>query len=195
MEIACREESGEEEKWEARKRCNQVFQSYINSGRSSDSRSRGTQHAIHVRTHTHTHTCTRPHGQSLFYSLSYIPPPVYIFCRDGRRPMSHSTPLKCSRKSFSSPSPRTFLPPPNILAGPSFFNHSAREYSVGIYIGPADPLRLLLSSSPFRRATPIFTSHEYNHGHVRTRDTNNTGLCAGKTGYLPRWSVTDIANF
>lgn len=42
-------------------------------GRSSDSRSRGTQHATYVCMYTHTHTCTRPHEQSLFYSLSYIP--------------------------------------------------------------------------------------------------------------------------
>lgn len=179
------------------KRQENVATKFSNLTTPDEARTHGVEarNTLSMYVHIHTHARTRPHGQSLFYSLSYIPPPVYIFCRDGRRPMSHSTPLKCSRKSFSSPSPRTFLPPPNILAGPSFFNHSAREYSVGIYIGPADPLRLLLSSSPFRRATPIFTSHEYNHGHVRTRDTNNTGLCAGKTGYLPRWSVTDIANF
>lgn len=179
------------------KRQENVATKFSNLTTLDEARTHGVEarNTLSMYVHIHTHARTRPHGQSLFYSLSYIPPSVYIFCRDGRRPMSHSTPLKCPRKSFSSPSPRTFLPPRNILAGPSFFNHSAREYSVGIYIGPADPLRLLLSSSSFRRATPIFTSHEYNHGHVRTRDTNNTGLCTGETGYLPRWSVTDIANF
>lgn len=65
----------EKEKWEARKRWNQVFQSY----NSDEARTHGVEARNTLRMYacTHTHTCTRPHGQSLFYSLSYIPP-LYI---------------------------------------------------------------------------------------------------------------------
>lgn len=104
----------------------------------------------HTHTHTRTHVCTRPRvhtAEPILFPILY-PSPVYIFSRDGRRPMSHSTPLKCPRKSFSSPLanvfPRTFSP------RPVFF----QAFRTGIFrrnIGPADPLRLLLS--PFCRST------------------------------------------
>lgn len=95
----------EKEKWEARKRWNQVFQSY----NSDEARTHGVEARNTLRmyacTHTHMYASTR--AEPILFPILY-PSPVYTFCRDGRRPMSHSTPLKCPRKSFSSPLANVF---------------------------------------------------------------------------------------
>lgn len=164
MEIACREESEEERVCASRRRERKVggkktlepsFPILQLRTKLGLTESRHATRCVctytHTRTHTHVHTYVHVHASTraepILFPILY-PSPVYIFSRDGRRPMSHSTPLKCPRKSFSSPLanvfPRTFSP------RPVFF----QAFRTGIFrrnIGPADPLRLLLS--PFRRST------------------------------------------
>ena len=188
MEIACREESGEEEKWEARKRCNQVFQSY-NSGRSSDSRSRGTQHAIHVRTHTHTHVHAATRAEPILFPILYPTLGIYILPRWPPADVPFNAAKMPEEKFLVALSPN-LSPSSEHSRRPVFFQpFRAGIFGRNIYrTGRSSTIIIIIIAVP---GNP----HFHNHGHVRTRDTNNTGLCAGETGYLPRWSVTDIANF
>lgn len=125
------------------------FQSYNSEERSSDSRSRGTQRGVY----THTCTFTRT-AEPILSPILYPSPPVYIFPRDGRRPMSHSTPLKCPRKSFSSPLANVF--PPTFSRGPAFFQAFRAGIPPGYRTGRSSTIIIIAG---FNRVTPIFTSH------------------------------------
>lgn len=116
MEIACRGESGVCARRRKSGRQENVGTKFSNLTTRTKLGLTESRHAtryvcMHVHTHTHMYASTR--AQPILFPILY-PFPVYTFCRDGRRPMSHSTPLKCPRKSFSSPLanvfPRTFSP-------------------------------------------------------------------------------------
>lgn len=136
----------EKEKWEARKRWNQVFQSY----NSDEARTHGVEARNTLRMYacTHTYTHVRVHT-SRAYSIPYLIslPCIYILPRwpsadvpFNAAKMPEEKFLVASRQRFSS----------NILA--RLFSSIPYGNIPSEYIGPADPLRLLLSS-PFRRST------------------------------------------
>lgn len=101
----------------------------------------------------HTHTFTRT-AEPILSPILYPSPPVYIFPRDGRRPMSHSTPLKCPRKSFSSPLANVFLP--TFSRGPAFFRAFRAGIPPGYQTGRSSTIIIIAG---LNRVTPIFTSH------------------------------------
>lgn len=105
------------------------------------------------RVYTHTHTFTRT-AEPILSPILYPSPPVYIFPRDGRRPMSHSTPLKCPRKSFSSPLANVFLP--TFSRGPAFFRAFRAGIPPGYQTGRSSTIIIIAG---LNRVTPIFTSH------------------------------------